>query len=633
MRFSGLFGFALVTALASGAFAQGVSGPVSIVSGTGSSVAASAGPLIGPCDILARAGTPCIAAHSVTRRLFGSYTGPLFQLVRGSDSQNLDIGTTAIGLVDFVAEANFCAGTWCADPGVYDQSGNGNILPQGNASLQAPWMIHPQKALPVIYTSQVAGYYRNRTRTSNIPTGAQSSSIYEVRATDVISGVGGYGRMENPVANCISSVNCPNGAMWALGYTNYQRWGAAAGVAISNGLGVDNEFYESTVNITTVPEFITLLSKYDNPTNGLTHKYGDVAGSTLTALAAGPPPTLPIVQNGISLGEGGDGSLAGEEFFEGAIISGTTSDATDNAIQANVNAFYNSFGAPATGPWEVLAQPGTVTSTTGLDASITFGGMWGLGRLRASYTGYAATLTRESDSRSISVGFTLLGDFDQSTAQNFCVGSTCHVLFKNQALAYHANNPNPAVYDMVQSTLLDQPTLVFSSTSSGLNSKPYVHFNGSQWECTASGVKPISPWALSAVVRRTGAFSTFANIIAGGNTGAQGQLAAANSPNTTEIIGFFGGATATQTASDSAWHSLIGVNNSGAVSIQVDGGTAATASGTTNNIGQIECLGGGPGTNLYTGDMAEAIVTGTAPSSAAITALYQNQHARYGGAF
>src|SRR5213075_2568632 len=36
----------------------------------------------GPCDIYARAGTPCVAAHSTTRALYASYDGPLYQVRR-----------------------------------------------------------------------------------------------------------------------------------------------------------------------------------------------------------------------------------------------------------------------------------------------------------------------------------------------------------------------------------------------------------------------------------------------------------------------------------------------------------------------------------------------------------------------
>ncbi len=47
---------------------------------------------LGPCDIYASAGDPCVAAHSTTRALFASYNGPLYQVLRQSDGKTLDIG-------------------------------------------------------------------------------------------------------------------------------------------------------------------------------------------------------------------------------------------------------------------------------------------------------------------------------------------------------------------------------------------------------------------------------------------------------------------------------------------------------------------------------------------------------------
>src|SRR6185437_7153178 len=54
----------------------------------GAVVASSAAPAraaTGPCDIYGNAGTPCVAAHSTTRALYGSYSGPLYQVRRASD--------------------------------------------------------------------------------------------------------------------------------------------------------------------------------------------------------------------------------------------------------------------------------------------------------------------------------------------------------------------------------------------------------------------------------------------------------------------------------------------------------------------------------------------------------------------
>src|SRR5438270_14075295 len=56
-----------------------------------SSNSAPARPL-GPCDIYAAAGDPCVAAHSTTRALYALYNGPLYQVLRKSDGKTLDIG-------------------------------------------------------------------------------------------------------------------------------------------------------------------------------------------------------------------------------------------------------------------------------------------------------------------------------------------------------------------------------------------------------------------------------------------------------------------------------------------------------------------------------------------------------------
>src|SRR6476660_8267127 len=73
----------------------------------------------GPCDIYAAAGAPCAAAHSTTRALFASYTGPLYQVLRQSDGRTLDIGVAQPsasdggGYADAAAQDNFCANTYC----------------------------------------------------------------------------------------------------------------------------------------------------------------------------------------------------------------------------------------------------------------------------------------------------------------------------------------------------------------------------------------------------------------------------------------------------------------------------------------------------------------------------------------
>src|SRR6202046_5225011 len=49
------------------------------------------------CDIYASGGTPCEAAYSTTRALFGAYDGPLYQVQRASDSTFLNVGLESTG--------------------------------------------------------------------------------------------------------------------------------------------------------------------------------------------------------------------------------------------------------------------------------------------------------------------------------------------------------------------------------------------------------------------------------------------------------------------------------------------------------------------------------------------------------
>src|SRR5690349_8442499 len=62
---------------------------------TGQHEALAAG--TGPCDIYASGGTPCVAAHSTVRALFGAYNGNLYQVRRASDNATLNIGVLSAG--------------------------------------------------------------------------------------------------------------------------------------------------------------------------------------------------------------------------------------------------------------------------------------------------------------------------------------------------------------------------------------------------------------------------------------------------------------------------------------------------------------------------------------------------------
>jgi hypothetical protein len=76
----------------------------------------------GPCDIFGAAGTPCVAAHSVTRALYSQYQGPLYQVRRLGDNATLDINPIAPGgPANGPAQDTFCAGADCVIQIIYDQ--------------------------------------------------------------------------------------------------------------------------------------------------------------------------------------------------------------------------------------------------------------------------------------------------------------------------------------------------------------------------------------------------------------------------------------------------------------------------------------------------------------------------------
>lgn len=84
-----------------------------------------------PCDIYEKAGTPCVAAHSMVRALYSEYNGTLYTISRASDNTTKAIGVTSDGYADAAAQIAFCmdpSPTVCTVEQISDQSGRGNHL-------------------------------------------------------------------------------------------------------------------------------------------------------------------------------------------------------------------------------------------------------------------------------------------------------------------------------------------------------------------------------------------------------------------------------------------------------------------------------------------------------------------------
>jgi hypothetical protein len=342
------------------------------VAGASGSAGAGGGTQLGtpPGDIAMSAGTPMVAAHSVTRAMYAAYDGKLFQARRPTDGKTQDINTaSAGGLVDLNALNTFCANTTCTVTKLYDQSGNGNDMTQTATASQPTvgfWTAGNGAKYPIV-VSKGYQWLRNRNQTSKIPTGSNPQTEYFVVHGDYAGRAAGtngccydYGNMENHIGD-----DGP-GTMTALYFGDATDWTQGAGAGPWVMLDMENGVFAGGGGITILhhlpqsenandpslkyaaPNIITGLAKTDGKMN-FALKYGNASTGTLSTAWDGSLPTnknptsyIPLQQQGgISLGEGGDGSAMGTgAFSEGAIIAAETSDATDNAIQANLTTLY-----------------------------------------------------------------------------------------------------------------------------------------------------------------------------------------------------------------------------------------------------------------------------------------------------
>lgn len=305
-----------------------------------------------PCDIYASGGTPCVAAHSTVRALFGAYNGNLYQVRRASDNATLNIGVlSAGGFANAAAQDSFCAGTTCLITIIYDQSGRGNDLTQAPAGGAAggPDNLANASALPLtvgghhvygVYIAPGTGYRNDHT--SGIATGDNPEGMYAI--FDGTHYNGGccfdYGNAET------SNNDTGNGHMEAIYFGNIKVWGFGSGPGpwvmadLENGLysGVNAGLNSGDQTITS--HYVTAIVK--GGPNLWAIKAGDAQSGNLTTMYSGPRPNVsgynPMHKEGaIILGIGGDNSKGSAgTFFEGAMTSGYPSDATENAVQANI---------------------------------------------------------------------------------------------------------------------------------------------------------------------------------------------------------------------------------------------------------------------------------------------------------
>jgi hypothetical protein len=318
-----------------------------------------------PCDIYAAGGTPCVAAYSTVRALYGSYDGPLYQVQR-SDGSFLNIGlTSAGGDVNAAPQVSFCAGTTCTITKIYDQSSHHSDLPissggfwhgpgpngsdVGANAMALPVTINGSQAFGVKITPG-AGY---RVDNITVPTGSQPEGVYMVTSSNLYnnqccfdfgSGETSHTDTGNGHMNAIEF----GSACWFGGCTGSGPWVEAD---LENGMYSTNTGPNTASNPGVNHPFVSAWEK-NNGTSNFTLKYGSATSGGLTTTWSGSLPNgySPMHEEAdILLGTGGDNSNgASGEFFEGAVTSGYPSDATENAVQAELTtAGYAQTSAPS----------------------------------------------------------------------------------------------------------------------------------------------------------------------------------------------------------------------------------------------------------------------------------------------
>lgn len=317
----------------------------------------------GPCDIYNETdGHPCVAAHSTVRLLLSTYTGALYQVRKGGSASGTggttqDIGIVASGFADSSAQDTFCGSSTCTISKIYDQSGNGNhltVAPAGGAKKTAdneadatarPITIQGRKVYGE--DGKVGVGYRNN-KTKGTATGDNAETEYAIfDATVFNSGCCfDYGNMET------DTMDDGEGTMEAIYWGNSTAWGKGAGNGpwvmgdLENGLWAGNVSpYSGNTSITGY-KYVTAMVKGDAA--GKNHwaiKAGNAQAGKLTKMFDGQRPSSrynPMKKQGaIGLNIGGDNSNSAiGVFFEGVMTAHYSSDAADDAVQANIVSIY-----------------------------------------------------------------------------------------------------------------------------------------------------------------------------------------------------------------------------------------------------------------------------------------------------
>ena len=323
----------------------------------------------GPCDIYAAGGTPCVTAHSTTRALFSGYDGPLYQVKRTSDDAVKDIGLVAPagppspdagGYADAAAQDAFCAQKDCVISVIYDQSGHGNDLlqappgrfvgtePGGYDTLpiadMAPITIGGHPAYGAFIMPGMG--FRNNNAVGLAKDDEPEGIYYVIDGSHYDSGCCfDYGNSST------NSRAVGTGTMETTYFGTATAWGSGSGpgpwvmsdmeAGLFTGYDAKQNVGSPTIDST---RFLTAVVDGGGG-NQWDLRGGDAQNGPLSTYYSGIRPGsltnssyYPMHRKGaVLLGTGGDnGNGSSGTFYEGVMTTGYPTEATTDAVQANV---------------------------------------------------------------------------------------------------------------------------------------------------------------------------------------------------------------------------------------------------------------------------------------------------------
>ena len=302
-----------------------------------------------PCDILAAAGTPCVAAHSMVRALYATTPmgAPLYTVYREDDRLSTKtITVNSKGMADTDAQDAFCNGQWghciVLDLRPEPERQRPESRPGGAAAIRiranVGGAVDAQR--PQGGGAPTGGMGYRRENTTNIADKDEPESMYMVAvATHYNDGCCfDYGNAETDAIDhgkgTMEAIYWGSSKGWQHGHGDTGPWVMAD---LENGLWAGHDKVQES-NVPIVADYVTAMAKGKAGTFAL--KGGDAQQGALTTLFEGPrPPQYETMkkQGAIILGIGGDNSdWAVGTWFEGIMAKGYTTDATDNAVQASI---------------------------------------------------------------------------------------------------------------------------------------------------------------------------------------------------------------------------------------------------------------------------------------------------------